>query len=126
MRPDLGEQLRDHGLHPGVAGIADVAERGRQVRGTDEHADGTATIEEVGWELVRLTLDVSIGRKKTWAEQWKLHNVPVLFNPAPGDLKKRTSIREGREGRAKDAIGDSEICESNVEASSAQWITPSS
>ena len=46
-------------------------------------ADGTATIEEVGWELFRLMLEVASGRKKTWAEQWKLHNALVLFNPAP-------------------------------------------
>ena len=46
-------------------------------------ADGKATIEEVGWELFRLMLDVASGRKKTWAEQWKLHNALVLFNPAP-------------------------------------------
>jgi len=46
-------------------------------------ADGTATIEEVGWELFRLMLDVASGRKKTWAEHWKLHNSLVLFNPAP-------------------------------------------
>jgi galactarate dehydratase len=46
-------------------------------------ADGKATIEEVGWELFNLMLDVASGRKKTWAEQWKLHNALVLFNPAP-------------------------------------------
>jgi galactarate dehydratase len=46
-------------------------------------ADGQATIEDVGWELFRLMLDVASGRKKTWAEQWKLHNALVLFNPAP-------------------------------------------
>jgi galactarate dehydratase len=46
-------------------------------------ADGSATIEEVGWELFRLMLDVASGRKKTWAEHWKLHNSLVLFNPAP-------------------------------------------
>jgi galactarate dehydratase len=46
-------------------------------------ADGTATIEEVGWELFHLMLDVASGRKQTWAEQWKLHNALVLFNPAP-------------------------------------------
>jgi galactarate dehydratase len=45
--------------------------------------DGVATIEEVGWELFRLMLDVASGRKKTWAERWKLHNSLVLFNPAP-------------------------------------------
>ena len=46
-------------------------------------ADGTASIEDVGWELFRLMLDVASGRKQTWAEHWKLHNALVLFNPAP-------------------------------------------
>jgi len=46
-------------------------------------AEGDNTIEEVGWELFQLMLDVASGRKKTWAEQWKLHNALVLFNPAP-------------------------------------------
>ena len=46
-------------------------------------AEGKATIEEVGWQLFHLMLDVASGRKKTWAEHWKLHNALVLFNPAP-------------------------------------------
>ena len=46
-------------------------------------ADGSATIEDVGWELFRLILEVASGRKQTRAEQWKLHNALVLFNPAP-------------------------------------------
>ena len=46
-------------------------------------ADGSASIEDVGWELFRLMLDVASGKKKTWAEHWKLHNALVLFNPAP-------------------------------------------
>ncbi len=46
-------------------------------------ADGAASIEDVGWELFRLMLEVASGRKKTWAEHWKLHNALVLFNPAP-------------------------------------------
>ena len=46
-------------------------------------ADGEASIEEVGWELFRTLLDVASGRRKTWAEHWKLHNQLVLFNPAP-------------------------------------------
>jgi galactarate dehydratase len=46
-------------------------------------ADGGASIEDVGWELFRLMLDVASGRRKTWAEHWKLHNQLVLFNPAP-------------------------------------------
>lgn len=46
-------------------------------------ADGEATIEDIGWEMFHLMLDVASGRKKTWAEHWKLHNALVLFNPAP-------------------------------------------
>ncbi|MDQ0081984.1 galactarate dehydratase [Variovorax boronicumulans] len=46
-------------------------------------ADGDATIEDIGWEMFHLMLDVASGRKKTWAEHWKLHNALVLFNPAP-------------------------------------------
>ncbi|MBK9133577.1 MAG: galactarate dehydratase [Betaproteobacteria bacterium] len=46
-------------------------------------ADGPATIEDVGWELFRLMLEVASGRKQTWAERWKLHNALALFNPAP-------------------------------------------
>ena len=46
-------------------------------------ADGAASIEDVGWELFNLMLDVASGRKKTWAEHYKLHNALVLFNPAP-------------------------------------------
>jgi galactarate dehydratase len=46
-------------------------------------ASGEATIEQVGWELFQLMLDVASGKKRTWAEQWKLHNALTLFNPAP-------------------------------------------
>ena len=46
-------------------------------------ADGQASIGDVGWELFHLMLDVASGRKKTWAEHWKLYNALVLFNPAP-------------------------------------------
>ncbi|RZI65946.1 MAG: galactarate dehydratase [Variovorax sp.] len=46
-------------------------------------ADGAASIEDVGWEMFQLMLEVASGRKKTWAEHWKLHNALVLFNPAP-------------------------------------------
>ena len=46
-------------------------------------ADGQASIEELGWEMFHLMLEVASGRKKTWAEHWKLHNALVLFNPAP-------------------------------------------
>ncbi len=46
-------------------------------------ADGQASIEDVGWALFNLLLDVASGRRKTWAEHWQLHNALVLFNPAP-------------------------------------------
>ncbi len=45
-------------------------------------ASGEATIDDVGWELFKLILEVASGRE-TWAEQWKLHNALTLFNPAP-------------------------------------------
>ena len=46
-------------------------------------ATGHATIEDVGWELFRLLLDVAGGRKKTWADHWGLHNALAPFNPGP-------------------------------------------
>jgi galactarate dehydratase len=46
-------------------------------------ADGEANVEDVGWSMFRLMLDVASGRQRTWAERWKLHNALVLFNPAP-------------------------------------------
>jgi galactarate dehydratase len=46
-------------------------------------ATGSATIEEIGWELFRLILEVASGRKKTWADHWGIHNDLTLFNPAP-------------------------------------------
>jgi galactarate dehydratase len=46
-------------------------------------ATGEATIEEVGWQLFRMILDVASGRKQTWADHWGLHNDMALFNPAP-------------------------------------------
>jgi galactarate dehydratase len=46
-------------------------------------ATGDATIEQVGWEIFRLMLDVASGRKKTWAETWGISNALALFNPGP-------------------------------------------
>jgi galactarate dehydratase len=46
-------------------------------------ATGDATIEDVGWELFHLMLEVASGRKETCAEKLKLHNALTLFNPAP-------------------------------------------
>jgi galactarate dehydratase len=46
-------------------------------------ATGHATIQDIGWELFQLLLEVASGRKQTWAEHWKLHNALTLFNPGP-------------------------------------------
>jgi galactarate dehydratase len=46
-------------------------------------ATGHASVEEVGWEIFRLILEVASGRKRTWADHWGLHNEFVLFNPGP-------------------------------------------
>jgi galactarate dehydratase len=68
-----------------VATRTELAERWRDLIDVNAGtiADGTKTIEEVGSELFRLMLDVASGRRRTWAEQWQLHNSLVLFNPAP-------------------------------------------
>ncbi|MCX6637106.1 MAG: galactarate dehydratase [Acidobacteria bacterium] len=46
-------------------------------------ATGAASIEQVGWQIVRLILDLASGRGKTWADHWGLHNALALFNPGP-------------------------------------------
>jgi galactarate dehydratase len=46
-------------------------------------ATGEISIEEAGWELFCLILDVASGRKKVWTDVWGLHNDLALFNPAP-------------------------------------------
>jgi galactarate dehydratase len=68
-----------------VATRSDLARRWHDLMDIDAGtiATGEETIEEVGWEMFQLMLDVASGRKKTWAEHWKLHNALVLFNPAP-------------------------------------------
>ena len=67
-----------------VATRSDLARRWHDLMDVDAGriAEGRATIEDVGWELFRLMLDVASG-KKTWAEKWRLHNALALFNPAP-------------------------------------------
>ena len=57
----------DQGRDPQRAGAALARPDGLQRR---PHRDGEATIEEIGWELFRLMLDVASGRTKTWAERW--------------------------------------------------------
>lgn len=46
-------------------------------------ATGKETIEEVGWRLFRLILDVASGRKEVWSDHWGLHNDLAVFNPGP-------------------------------------------
>ncbi|AYQ92661.1 galactarate dehydratase [Burkholderia gladioli] len=67
-----------------VATRSDLARRWHDLMDVDAGtiATGQKSIEEVGWEMFQLMLDVASGRK-TWAEQWKLANALTLFNPAP-------------------------------------------
>ena len=46
-------------------------------------ATGEETIEDVGMKLFLFILDVASGRKKTFSDQWGLHNQLAVFNPAP-------------------------------------------
>lgn len=46
-------------------------------------ATGEVSIEEVGWELFRLIIEVASGRKQAAADKLGLHNDLVLFNPGP-------------------------------------------
>lgn len=68
-----------------VATRRDLARRWHDLMEVDAGtiATGEATIEEVGWEIFKLILDVASGRKKTWADQWGLFNSLAVFNPAP-------------------------------------------
>jgi len=46
-------------------------------------ATGESTIEEKGWEIFRLILEIASGREKCFADQWGIENAICLFNPAP-------------------------------------------
>jgi galactarate dehydratase len=46
-------------------------------------ATGDETIPQVGQRIFEYLLDVASGRKKTWAEQWRLHNALAPFTPGP-------------------------------------------
>nr|WP_064574440.1 galactarate dehydratase [Cupriavidus gilardii] len=67
-----------------VATRSDLARRWHDLMDIDAGriATGEATIEEVGWQLFHTMLEIASG-KKSYAEQWKLQNALVLFNPAP-------------------------------------------
>ncbi len=68
-----------------VATRSDLARRWHDLMDVNagEVADGNQTIESMGWDLFHLILDIASGRKRTWAEKWRLHNSLTLFNPAP-------------------------------------------
>ena len=68
-----------------VATRTELAERWSDLIDLDAGriATGEATIEEVGWELFHLILDVASGRKRPWSDRWGLFNDLTLFNPAP-------------------------------------------
>ena len=68
-----------------VASNSGLAERWPDLIDVDAGriAGGHASVEEVGWEIFRLILEVASGRKRTWADHWGLHNDFVLFNPGP-------------------------------------------
>ncbi|MGH9600311.1 MAG: galactarate dehydratase [Terracidiphilus sp.] len=68
-----------------VASNSGLAVRWRDLIDVDagKIATGKATVDEVGWEIFRLILEVASGRKETWADHWGLHNEFVLFNPGP-------------------------------------------
>ena len=46
-------------------------------------ATGEKTIEEVGWEIFNLILDVASDKQKTYADKHKIYNALAVFNPAP-------------------------------------------
>nr|WP_163502551.1 galactarate dehydratase [Halomonas socia] len=46
-------------------------------------ATGEASIEDVGWELFHLILEVASGRQQVAADRLGIYNDLVLFNPAP-------------------------------------------
>lgn len=68
-----------------VATNSGLAERWHDLIDVDAGriATARATVEDVGWEIFSMILEVASGSRKTWADQWGLHNEFVLFNPGP-------------------------------------------
>lgn len=68
-----------------VASRTPLAERWRDLIDVDAGtiATGAATIEQVGWQIFEMMLEVASGRRQTWADKWGLHNDLALFNPTP-------------------------------------------
>ncbi len=57
---------------------------------------GEKTIEQVGWELFQLMLDVASGRKKVWADHWGLHNDLIAVQSRAGDLTISLTLRQAQ------------------------------
>jgi galactarate dehydratase len=68
-----------------VASRSELARRWKDLIDFDAGriATGEMSIEETGWELFHLILDVASGRTKPWSDRWGIHNDLTLFNPAP-------------------------------------------
>lgn len=68
-----------------VASRTPLAQRWRDLIDVDAGtiATGTATIEQVGWQIFNMVLAVASGHHETWADHWGLHNDLALFNPTP-------------------------------------------
>ncbi len=46
-------------------------------------ATGEESIEQVGWRLFKLILEIASGRQQTWSDRWGIRNQLAVFNPAP-------------------------------------------
>lgn len=57
-------------------------------------ATGEETIEDVGLKLFEFILDVASGRKKTFSDQWGLHNQLAVFKSGASDLIIETKANE--------------------------------
>lgn len=68
-----------------VATRSQLAERWPDLIDVDagQIVSGRMSLEEMGWHIFQLYLDVASGRRQTCAERLRLHNDLVLFNPAP-------------------------------------------
>lgn len=68
-----------------MATRTDLAERWHDLIDIDAGtiATGEETIEQVGWRLFKMILDIASGREQTWSDHWGLYNSLAVFNPAP-------------------------------------------
>ncbi len=80
-----------------VATRTDLAERWHDLIDLNAGPSPTARprIEEVGWELFRLILDVASGRKQTWAEALEAAQRPGAVQSRAGDLSPAFRPRVG-------------------------------